>query len=103
MYFIQFDPKADTEYQEAYAWYEEQLQGLGERFEFSVEQKLVSVLAAPLLYPIKKYDIRECKINGFPYLIIYKFYPLKNLILIISIFHTSRNPRKKLPNLRKRS
>jgi plasmid stabilization system protein ParE len=102
LYIIQFDPKADLEYQEAYAWYEEQLQGLGSRFESSLEQKLLSILSAPLLYPVKKYDVRECKINDFPYLIIYKFYPGKKLVFIISIFHTSRNPRKKLSRLKKR-
>jgi plasmid stabilization system protein ParE len=102
VYDIQFDPKADAEYQEAYAWYEEQLRGLGERFEFSLEQKFSSISSTPLLYPVKKYDIRECKINDFPYLIVYKLYPRKKVILIISIFHTSRNPRKKLGKSRKR-
>lgn len=100
MYSIQFDPKADAEYQDAYTWYEAQLQGLGDRFEFFLEQKLASILSAPLLYPVKKYDIRECKINDFPYMIVYKLYPEKNFVLVISIFHTSRNPRKKFARKR---
>jgi plasmid stabilization system protein ParE len=101
VYAVQFEPKAAVEYQEAYIWYEEQLQGLGGRFELSLEQKLTSILSTPLLYPVKKFDVRECKINDFPYLIIYKFYPKKDLVLIVSIFHTSRNPRKKIKSGRR--
>ncbi|MFD0794987.1 type II toxin-antitoxin system RelE/ParE family toxin [Mucilaginibacter litoreus] len=96
MYNIEFEPKADAEYQHAYAWYEQRLPGLGERFERCSDRKISSISTTPLLYPAKKYDIRECKINDFPYLIIYKFYPQRQLILIISIFHTKRNPIKKL-------
>jgi len=40
------------------------------------------------------------KINDFPYLIVYKLYPGKNFVLVISIFHTSRNPRKKFARKR---
>ena len=49
MYAVQFEPKAAIEYREAYVWYEEQLQGLGERFESSLEHKLASILSTPLL------------------------------------------------------
>jgi hypothetical protein len=86
LYSIKFDPKADAEYREAYVWYEEQLHGLGNRFESSLEQKLLSILSAPLLYPVKKYDIRECKINDFPFLIIYKFIPVKILYSLSPFF-----------------
>ena len=94
-YDVEFLPKADVEYLEAFIWYEEQLIGLGSRFEASVEGKLNSISNNPLFYPNKNRDLRESKIDGFPYLIVYKIYPKKRLIFVYSIFHTSRRPGKK--------
>ena len=92
---IKFYKKAYREYFAAYEWYEEQSPGLGDRFENEVERLIDNIAKYPLIYPNKKYDCRESKIEDFPYLIVYKMYPAKNIIYIVSIFHTSRNPRKK--------
>jgi ParE toxin of type II toxin-antitoxin system, parDE len=92
---IEFDPKADIEYFKAWDWYEEQLIGLGDRFGDSVIRQIELISKTPLVYPSKKPQSRECEIEDFPFLIVYKIYPVKNLIYIVSIFHTSRNPRKK--------
>ena len=94
-YIINYYPKAELEYLEAYAWYKECLDGLEKRFEFCVESRIKTIADNPLLYPNKKFDSRECKVADFPYLIVYKFYPKEQLILIVSIFHTSRSPKKK--------
>jgi len=96
-FIIEFDPKAEKEYFDAWDWYEEQLIGLGDRFGNSVIRQIEFISKAPLSYPSKKAQSRECKIEDFPFLIIYKIYPAKNVIYISSIFHTSRNPRKKYP------
>ena len=94
-YDIEYLPKAQVEYLEAYLWYEEQLPGLGNRFEKAIERKLNRISKHPLLYPNKNKNLRESAIDDFPYLIIYKVYPQKDMIFIISIFHTSRRPGKK--------
>jgi len=92
---IEFDPVADKEYFEAWDWYEEQLTGLGDRFGDSVVRHIELISKAPLAFPSKKAQSRECKIEDFPFLIVYKIYSAKNIIYITSIFHTSRNPKKK--------
>ena len=92
---IEFDIKAEIEYIEAIVWYEKKSEGLGGRFENSVLQLVKSIAENPLIYPNKKLATRECKVHDFPYLVVYKIYPAKNLIYVISIFHTSRNPKKK--------
>jgi mRNA-degrading endonuclease RelE of RelBE toxin-antitoxin system len=94
-YDFEFLPKAQIEYTKAFAWYNEQLDGLGDRFENAVEKKLITVNENPVIYSKKAGGFREVKIEGFPYLIVYKIYPEKNLIVIYSIFHTSRWPGKK--------
>jgi hypothetical protein len=92
---VRFDPKAEVEYFEAWDWYDEQSIGLGNRFGNAVLLLIKSISNNPLAYPNKKFDCRECKVEDFPYLVIYKVFPAKNIIYITSIFHTSRSPRKK--------
>jgi hypothetical protein len=94
-YGIQLLPKAEIEFLKAFKWYEEQLPGLGGRFETSLEGKLMRISRNPFLYPNKSKDLHECKIDDFQYLVIFKIYPKSNIIFIYSIFHTSRRPGKK--------
>ncbi|MDB5157552.1 MAG: Plasmid stabilization system protein [Mucilaginibacter sp.] len=94
-YIVKYYPKAEIEYLEAFNWYEKELAGLGDRFESCVEKSISSIISKPLIYPNKKYNCRVCNVKDFPYIIVYKVYPKKALILIVSIFHTSRNPKSK--------
>ena len=92
---IDFQPKAEKEYLDAFHWYEEQQDGLGRRFEDAIERQLFRIIENPDSYPIKKYQLRESKVENFPYLVVYKIYPSQRIILIVSVFHTSRKPSKK--------
>lgn len=94
-FVVEFDIRAETEYSKAIEWYEDQQPGLGSRFEESVQKLIRYIGDTPLIFPNKKYDTREGKIEDFPYLVVYKIFPAKNLIYITSIFHTSRNPKRK--------
>ena len=93
-YSVDLFIKARYEIFEAWKWYEEQETGLGERFEDAVFQKINLIAQNPLHYP-QKGKYREGLTDVFPYLIIYRINRRKNLITIISIFHTSRHPKKK--------
>jgi len=92
---VKFYRKAYREYFEAYEWYENESLGLGHRFEDAVEKLVEQIIEHPLHYPNKMYDAREIRLKDFPYLIIFKIHSARNIIYITSIFHTSRNPRKK--------
>lgn len=92
---IDFYPKAEVEYNSAFKWYEDRVSGLGVRFEYSVGKAISNIANNPLGYPNKKYDCHEYIVDDFPYLIIYKLYPETKTILILSVFHTSRNPKEK--------
>ena len=94
-FIVEFDIRAETEYSDAIEWYEDQESGLGSRFEESVQKLLKHIEKNPLIFPNKRYNTREGKVEDFPYLIVYKVFPAKNIMYITSIFHTSRNPRRK--------
>ena len=90
-----FHPLADKEFNDAYQWYEQRLEGLGERFSEAIEHRLDQIVNDPLLFPETKNSYRAAKAETFPYLIVYKIDHKKKAILISAIYHTSRNPKKK--------
>lgn len=87
--------KARKELLEAWEWYEDKQEGMGDRFRNLVNQKIKQVIQTPERYPERKVSFRDAKIDGFPYLLIYRIANRKKVITIISVFHTSRNPKKK--------
>ncbi len=89
-YSAVFLDKAQAEVLNVWEWYEDRQVGLGDRFKQYLFGKINTILLNPELYECKFKQYREAKINVFPYLIIYKIDKVKKLIIIISIFHTSR-------------
>jgi plasmid stabilization system protein ParE len=86
--------KARQEIFESWKYYEEQQAGLGDRFEDEVFRKIELIESNPLHYPLKK-RMHEVNTDKFPYLIVYRINKSRKLIMIVSVFHTSRNPKKK--------
>jgi toxin ParE1/3/4 len=87
--------KAHEEYIAAYEWYEDQKEGLGRKFMNVVERSLMQIRENPDQYSYVKGTYRQAKIDGFPFTIVYQFFPKRKLVHITSIHHTSRNPRTK--------
>ena len=86
--------KAHQEIFEGWKWYEEQQAGLGYRFEEEVFKKIELIGSNPLHYPLKK-GTHEVNMDTFPYLIVYRINERSKLIIVVSVFHTSRHPKKK--------
>ncbi|MEO6150084.1 MAG: type II toxin-antitoxin system RelE/ParE family toxin [Mucilaginibacter sp.] len=86
--------KAQQEILSAWEWYEDKQPELGDRFKRELAKKIKSILDNPLQYPLKG-RFHEVKTDDFPYLIVFKIDEKRNQILIVSVFHTSRNPAKK--------
>lgn len=87
--------RARNEMLEAWQWYEDRKEGLGDRYINQINLKIKQIIQAPERYSEKKKSFREAKIDVFPYLLIYKIAKRKKVITIISIFHMSRNPKIK--------
>ena len=86
---------AQTELEESAEWYEEQLDGLGERFSETVYISINTIIKAPVAFPKKNAKIREFVLDDFPFIIVYEYKEKENAIYILHIFHTSRNPKLK--------
>jgi mRNA-degrading endonuclease RelE of RelBE toxin-antitoxin system len=92
-YKCEFHSEVEKDYNEAY---ESQKKGLGERFLTFVRQKIDQIAEHPEHYGVRtRKDHREVQLDIFPYLIVYKIYKQHATILVISIHHTKKHPRKK--------
>lgn len=98
-YQLVFEPSAIAEYSDAFKWYEDQYKGLGLDFEEKVDECLLKVSMSPKIYSLLGKRFRQANVNKFPYVIIYSIEEETQRIIIYSIFHTSRRPKKKYRKL----
>ena len=88
---VKFLAAAEIEADEGVAWYEERESGLGTKFRESVESTILSIIDNPFAHPIVEGSrVRRALVDRFPYIVVYTFEI--GFILIVSVFHTSRNP-----------
>ena len=99
LYSLKLRDKASEEIMEAFLWYEEQQEGLGEKFKAKIHDKLVRICQNPLHYKNSYRKFREALTDVFPFLIVYYIDEVQNSVIVIAIFHTSRNPKYKYKGL----
>ena len=93
-YILHEAVKAD--YDEAYSYYEEKLEGLGERFLSAIRAKLDEIAKRPEAFGERlKKGYREAQVDTFPYSIVYKIYKTQRIIFVNSVHNHSKHPRKK--------
>jgi len=90
-----FSSRAQKEINESWNWYEERQPGLGDRFLKELTDRIYIIEQTPDKFPTRFKTYKETQVPVFPFLIIYRINNKKKLIRIVSIFHTSRNPKKK--------
>lgn len=81
---------AQTELDDAFAWYEEQAVGLGDDFLDELDRTLRLIVSFPLLHPLVGNQVRRCLLNRFPYAIYYGL--ADNRIVIIAVAHMKKQP-----------
>lgn len=89
---IEFSDEAKLDISESYQWYESQQPDLGERFLVEVKQVTKRISTNPESFR-KFYSYREARLNKFPFLVLYKIFSDK--IIVLAIFHTSKSPIRK--------
>lgn len=90
MFKLIFKPLAEMDIAEAAIWYNFQRDGLGEEFLLALEAKFNEIQRNPHQFNIIYKNVRRAFPNRFPYGIF--FITRENIIYIVAIVHTSRNP-----------
>lgn len=91
--FIAFE-----EYKEAVSWYLERSNKAAENFVNEINKKIAIICKDPLRYRNTYKEFRETSLRKYPYSIVYSLDEEKKQVVIVSIFHQKRSPRKKFRN-----
>ena len=88
---IRYHSHARAEVLKAATYYNDQAEGLGQRFHDEIDKVVLDILDLPILWPITKYGTRvRILVKPFPYSIHYKI--VHDEIVIIAVAHQSRYP-----------
>lgn len=88
---VVLEPGAVRDLADGIAWYATHSPPkIADEFHASIGDTLDRVETAPLQFPQERGDIRKAVVPHFPFIIL--FVPLPDVIAVIAIFHTSRNP-----------
>lgn len=82
--------EAELELDDAYDYYEYELEGLGKRFLEEFKRGVNRILNHPYAWSLVQDNVRKCVLKKFPYNIIYAIE--ENLIIILAIAHQHRKP-----------
>jgi toxin ParE1/3/4 len=82
---------AAEEIKEAAQFYDFRVQGLGADFLEELDSAIQRILQFPKAWGLVSKQFRHCPLRQFPYTIIYTLPPSQE-ILIVSVFHQSREP-----------
>jgi hypothetical protein len=88
---IEFLRAAEVELTDAVQWYDSQRTGLGDEFLAEIQRAVRRIEAFPNAWPRISRRSRRCRLNRFPYGLIYQ--NRKETILVIAVMHLHRKPR----------
>lgn len=91
-----FDELGQKDYELAVKWYAERSTSAAENLIAEIENALQLICDNPKRWRNEYKHYRELGLRKFPYVIIYSFEEDKRLVTITAIFHTKRNPKKKI-------
>jgi len=84
-------PAAAADVEDAWRWYEERREGLGDEFLEVVRAALESIRAHPDSAPVVHRDVRRQLLRRFPYGLFYRV--IGGQVVVVACFHAKRNPR----------
>ena len=92
-YALEIHPKAENETVDAYNWYEDQYNGLGEMFLSDLESVYKKIELNPDFFSKAGKGFRQAVLKQFPYVVVYEI--KRTRVVVYAVFHTSRNPKQK--------
>lgn len=87
-------PGAEQEIDDAADWYERDRPGRGAKFLGRVADALAAIRRSPKAFSPYRACYRRLMVRHFPYAIIYSYDGPSDTVRVISVFHTSLDPRK---------
>jgi plasmid stabilization system protein ParE len=95
MYKITYRQRASNEYLTSIIWYKERSITTAQKFIEAIDNAIKNIASQPTFYKNTYSIFYEAKTKTFPFSIVYFIDEEEKQIVIVSIFHQKRNPRKK--------
>jgi plasmid stabilization system protein ParE len=86
----EFSAQAQAELEEAYEYYERQFPGLGAGFKSEAQHALMLVVEHPRAWKPVGNNLRQCRLNRFPYALIYGVH--EGRVIVIAVANLKRRP-----------
>jgi hypothetical protein len=90
---ILLEPYAIIDIQEAIAFYDTEHQGLGRKFENSLNRLFVGLEKYPF-YAVRYDEVRCLPMRRFPFMIHFTVNEVSTQVIIRAVLHTSSNPER---------
>jgi toxin ParE1/3/4 len=90
---LELDPRAIQDIQEAIDYYDEQVLGLGEKFEAYLSKYIKSLTKNPL-YQTRYDSIRCLPLKKYPFMIHFTVDEKLNAVYIHAVINTHKNPKE---------
>jgi len=94
-YKLVYTPEALIEFKDAVIWYNVHSKRAAENFIIAIREKTVSICKNPLRYRNSYKHFRETSLKKYPYYLIYFIDESKKIVILTSVYHHKRNPRRK--------
>lgn len=98
-YLLEIKYEAKKDIVKGAVWYRKKSTGLDVKFITWVEEAIERIMQNPDSGTRFYKDFRQCRVQKFPYIIVYEIEVTK--IIIYKVFNTWQNPRKKLQRIKK--
>jgi plasmid stabilization system protein ParE len=92
-YKIRVEPDALQDIQESTDWYNEQVKGLGSRFQKQVKTQINPLKKNPLGYAVRYAKVRCMLKKKFPFLVHFIIDEELKVVEVFAVYHTSRDPK----------
>ena len=94
-YKVSYRERASQEYLDSLFWYKEKSVYAAENFVEAINQTLDKIAINPTIFRNTYKQFYEARTFKFPFSIVYFIDEEAGTIVVVSIFHFKRNPRKK--------
>jgi len=91
-YSLTYHDKVEADIENAYQWYDEKQEGLGERFFTELAVSCTQIMEHPEYYSKTGKRLRKISLKHFPYIVVFEI--IGSTVFVYSVFHTSRNPKE---------
>ncbi len=76
---------------DAFTYYEEQVEGLGEKFLSTVDSTFDAIERYPEMFAKVHGEVRRAIMSQFPYAVFYRLEPRR--VVVFRVLHTARDPK----------